>query len=280
TMLIITPPNIYNTVFREVDNELRNCVTLAITEKIWEQMNHSLLYNATQINHKKDINTEFSCETTCIDEVFDLPQASANTILNELYDQLTSIWETSRTDTTGSATQLPIKWISTRNDEAIELSRQEQAKQRFAKAFGFTKTMINKVIELDLDKKLITMLEDFHEKEIRPKNLELNSMTNKSNKTNITNLNEKNYQGSENETSNSSDRFDEIQKRKAPVVAENPTLKRYKGRLPKAHRILSSIENIKSNQQNMKQRSIKCTYYHEIGHNIRCYKAKLTNEAN
>ncbi|CAG8742905.1 22231_t:CDS:2, partial [Gigaspora rosea] len=59
-----------------------------------EQMSHSLLYHITQVDrNRKDINSEFSCETTCIDEIFDLPQASAITILNEVHDQLASIWE-------------------------------------------------------------------------------------------------------------------------------------------------------------------------------------------
>ncbi|CAG8625274.1 2400_t:CDS:2, partial [Racocetra persica] len=63
TMPIITPPNIYNIIFREIDSELHNCVTLAITEKIREQINH-----------------------TCIDEVFDLSQTLANTILKTISD--------------------------------------------------------------------------------------------------------------------------------------------------------------------------------------------------
>ncbi|CAG8745726.1 3641_t:CDS:2, partial [Gigaspora rosea] len=172
------------------------------------------------INYYKDINAKISCETTCIDEVFDLLQTSASTILSEFYDQLASIWEVRHmiymapsqfvfllktearfhinminhhwlndniygsdlnnrnfirlvdADTTSSATQFPIKWISIENNEVVELSRQKQgltqqrlkAKQRFAKAFGLAKAMINKAIELDLDKKLITILEDFMKK--------------------------------------------------------------------------------------------------------------------
>ncbi|CAG8745721.1 3640_t:CDS:1 [Gigaspora rosea] len=100
---------------------------------------------------------------------------------------------------------------------------------------------------------------------------------------NITNSNEENHLVSENvnenKTFNSLDESDETRKRKVLIVAENPTLKRRKGRQPKAHRILSSIENNKNNQQ-VKQRSIKCTYCHEIGHNIRCCKARLADKAN
>ncbi|CAG8684653.1 9073_t:CDS:2 [Racocetra fulgida] len=273
TMPIITPPNIYNTIFHEVDSELHNCVTLAITEKIQEQMNY--------IDHnKKDI--EFSCETACIDEVFDLPQTSANTILNDFHDQLASIWEVQHMtyvappqfvfllktgnykytykletisgwvckhflrvictspeagfhinminrhwlnnnvygsdlnnknfirlvneDTNSSTTQLSIKWISTENSKVIGLSRQEQ------------------------DKKLITMLENFHEKEIKP-NLDLNNTThtfNNLNKLSITNSNEKNHLESENKNKlfNSLNELDDTRKRKDLVEVENPILKR------------------------------------------------------
>ncbi|CAG8791537.1 22960_t:CDS:1, partial [Racocetra persica] len=51
----------------------------------------------------------------------------------------------------------------------------------------------------------------------------------------------------------------------------------------KAQRIFSSIENNKNNQQlskTTKQRYIKYTYCQEIGHNIRCCKTRLADEAN
>ncbi|CAI2191108.1 7366_t:CDS:2, partial [Funneliformis geosporum] len=39
SMLLISPPNIYNTIFQDIDNEIHIHVTFAITEKIHEQMN-------------------------------------------------------------------------------------------------------------------------------------------------------------------------------------------------------------------------------------------------
>ncbi|CAI2193228.1 6380_t:CDS:1, partial [Funneliformis geosporum] len=45
--------------------------------------------------------------------------------------------------------------------------RQLKAKQRFAKVFSLAKTTINKAIELDLDEKLISILENFRETEIK-----------------------------------------------------------------------------------------------------------------
>ncbi|CAG8816426.1 15396_t:CDS:1, partial [Racocetra fulgida] len=156
------------------------------------------------------------------------------------------------TDAISSTIQFPIKWIAVENNEIIGLSRQEQksaqqqlkAKQRFAKVFGFAKGMINKAIEVDLDRKLITMLESFYENEIKP-NLESNNVTytdsnefNVANKTNIINSNEGNHleYTDENKVSISSSEFDEERKRKVSVV-ENPILKRQKGRPPKAHRV-------------------------------------------
>ncbi|KAF0401847.1 hypothetical protein F8M41_009435 [Gigaspora margarita] len=100
---------------------------------------------------------------------------------------------------------------------------------------------------------------------------------------NITNSNKENHHiyiyKNENKTSNSLDESDETRKRKVLIVAENSTLKRRKGSQPKAHRILISIEDNKSNQQ-VKQRSIKCIYCHEIGHNIRYCKTRLADETN
>ena len=46
-MPLISPPNIYNTMFQDIDNEFRIHVTHAITEKIHKQMNLSFLYHAT-----------------------------------------------------------------------------------------------------------------------------------------------------------------------------------------------------------------------------------------
>ena len=94
-MPIITLPNIYHIVFREIDNELRNCVTLAITEKIREQMNYSFLYHAKLIESNQLIKrkNDFLCESACIEEVFDLPQTCANVIFDEINEHLASIWE-------------------------------------------------------------------------------------------------------------------------------------------------------------------------------------------
>ena len=71
-MPLIIPSNIYNTIFQDIDNELRIYITLAITEKIHEQMNLSFLYHAKQIE-PRDFNVEFLYENNCIDKMFDLP---------------------------------------------------------------------------------------------------------------------------------------------------------------------------------------------------------------
>jgi hypothetical protein len=86
-MPLISPPNIYNTIFQDIDNELRTHITLSITEKIHEQMNLSFFYHATQLDsNKRNFNIDFSCEKGCVNEVFDLPQGCANAILEDIHD--------------------------------------------------------------------------------------------------------------------------------------------------------------------------------------------------
>ncbi|CAG8534935.1 518_t:CDS:1, partial [Cetraspora pellucida] len=96
-MLIISPPNIYNTIFQEIDKELCTYITFAITEKIWEQMNYSFLYYATQIEFnnlaQNNLDLDVLYETSCVNEVFDLPQTCINMILLKFRGQISSIWE-------------------------------------------------------------------------------------------------------------------------------------------------------------------------------------------
>jgi len=82
---LISPPNIYNTIFFDIDLELRTFVTLPIIDKIHEQMNHSFLYHATKSNNEMALqkDKEVDCETACSDEVFDLPQVRVRTIVHE-----------------------------------------------------------------------------------------------------------------------------------------------------------------------------------------------------
>ncbi|CAI2177011.1 8437_t:CDS:1, partial [Funneliformis geosporum] len=65
---------------------------------------------------------------------------------------------------------------------------------------------------------------------------------------------------------------------KRPFLAvENPVIKCQKGRIQMVRRIISNVEN----QQPpvvQKSRSVTFTYCHEIGHNIRHCKARITNE--
>ena len=73
---------------------------------------------------------------------------------------------------------------------------------------------------------------------------------------------------------------DNAQKRNIPVVAENPAVKRRKGRPQTARRVLNSIEvNQQSSVAVTKSRSITCTFCHKTGHNIRHCEMKLANEA-
>ncbi|CAI2198276.1 19227_t:CDS:1 [Funneliformis geosporum] len=65
---------------------------------------------------------------------------------------------------------------------------------------------------------------------------------------------------------------------KRPFLAvENPVVKRQKGRSQMVCRIVSNIENQQPSVM-QKSKSVICTYCHKIGHNIRHYEARITNE--
>jgi hypothetical protein len=182
-------------------------------------------------------------------------------------------------DTVGSTIQLPVKWVSITTREVIGLSRQEQglaqqqlkAKQRFTRVFGLAKTMINKAIELDLDEKLISILEEFQETEIKP-TLYLNNTSCTQFNDNLIVLVEHNEIVANELKSN----INNVSRRKILDV-ENLVVKCRKGRLQTARRILGSVENQQASVAS-KSRSITCTYCHEVGHNIRSCEERIANE--
>lgn len=194
-----------------------------------------------------------------------------------------------------SATHSYTKWTSITTNKVNGFSKQEQelqlkAKQRFAKVFGIAKTMINKAIELDLDKKLIAILEDFREKEIKLI-LGFNITTceqsvNESREANVIIVNDacsseyrKENQMLPNYLNELKFDADNAQKRNVPVVAENPVIKRRKGCPQTACRVFNSIEvNQQSSAAVTKSKSITCTFCHKTGHNIRRCEIKLANE--
>ncbi|CAG8715147.1 17220_t:CDS:2, partial [Cetraspora pellucida] len=76
SMPYISPPNIYNTVFMDVNTEIRTFITMSIVNKIREQMNHSFLYYVKESVKYAALEKgeEVDCETLCLDEIFDLSQ--------------------------------------------------------------------------------------------------------------------------------------------------------------------------------------------------------------
>src|SRR5208282_3925439 len=147
-----------------------------------------------------------------------------------------------------------VKWVSITTSEVIGLSKQEQGlaqqklkvKQRFAKVFGLAKTTINKAIELNLDEKLIEILENFREAEIKPI-LNINNVV-------CTNTNES-------EEENSTDDLEhnepsDMHRRKILAV-ENPVVKHRKGRPQTVRRVLGNVEN---QQSPVIQKSRSVTY--------------------
>ncbi|KAF0549280.1 protein far1-related sequence 5-like [Gigaspora margarita] len=94
-MPFISLPNIYNTIFSDVDLEIRTFITLLIVNKIHEQINYSFLYNVKILVDYMALqkDREINCEIACLDEVFDLPQVKASTIFNEYHNRIVHIWE-------------------------------------------------------------------------------------------------------------------------------------------------------------------------------------------
>ncbi|CAG8494318.1 5262_t:CDS:2 [Scutellospora calospora] len=106
-------------MLQDIDRELCICIIFTITEKICEQINHSFLYHATQVEFDKvaqnNSNVDISYEISCIDEVFDLPQVFS----------------------------FSTEWVPIATNEITRLSKQDQefaqqylkAKQQYAKVF-------------------------------------------------------------------------------------------------------------------------------------------------
>ncbi|CAG8790663.1 1649_t:CDS:1, partial [Cetraspora pellucida] len=153
---------------------------------------------------------------------------------------------------------LPTKWapilgndIHEFSDREIELAKSHlKEKQRYGKVFGLAKTLVNKSIELELDKQLISLLEDFQKNKLMP-------ISHQSSQNNI--IHEK-----ENVQSNI-------------VEIKNPVTKKRKGHPRGTKRILSSIE-INQQLSKTKTRSNRCKQCGEYGHNIRSCEKK-SNES-
>ncbi|CAG8785148.1 3666_t:CDS:2, partial [Racocetra persica] len=247
SMPLISPPNLYNVVFQNIDNELCTYITFAIVKKIKEQINHSFLYYAIQIEPDRLVtNIEVLCDTNCIEEVFDLLQTYANDILSEVYDQLISAW---KIPTVSSE-------INRLTKESQEIAQQHlSAKQQFAKVFE------------------INMILNTNNCRSRDTSIVINNTIQDENTLNNTLNNESN---SSNEA-----KFDtnEVKKRKGSNISiENSLTKCHKGWPPGAQRILSSIEVNQQSRSATKIRSIKCAYCNKTGHNIRSYKIKSSDE--
>jgi hypothetical protein len=137
--------------------------------------------------------------------------------------------------------------------------------------FGLAKTMINKAIELDLDEKLISILEEFQKTEIKPM-LYLNNTSCTQFNDNLIVLVEYN----EIVANELEPNVNNVSRRKILDV-ENLVVKHRKGRPQTVRRILGFIENQQASVVS-KSKSITCTYYHEVGHNIRSCEEKIDNE--
>ncbi|CAG8629638.1 439_t:CDS:2, partial [Racocetra fulgida] len=283
SMLLISLPNIYNTIFSNIDVELRAFISLPIVNKMREQMNLSFLYRAKESTNDFafEQDRQVDCETSCLDEIFDLPQVSTSRIFREFYDQIVSIWEVfhisminrhwykdqfynSNVDDrqfiqlgipNNDHNYFLMKWTPSSSIDVHRFSYNEieqvqshiKEKQCYAKVFGLAKALVNKAIEFELDKKLIALLEKFKINEIIP---------------NLCSQHQNN--GTERE---STQRLDS----NSYIEVKNLTTKKRKGRPRGARRILSSIE---VNQQLTKSRSNRCKNCGEQGYNIRSCKKK------
>ncbi|CAG8683353.1 6806_t:CDS:2, partial [Cetraspora pellucida] len=76
SMPYISLPNIYNTVFMNVDTEICTFITMLIVNKIREQINYSFLYYAKESVKYAALeeDEEVDCKTLCLDKIFNLPQ--------------------------------------------------------------------------------------------------------------------------------------------------------------------------------------------------------------
>ncbi|CAG8493647.1 12701_t:CDS:2 [Gigaspora rosea] len=224
SMPLISTPNIYNTIFSDVNAKLCTFITLPIVSKIREQMNLSLLYCAKKSSNDFPLkqDSEVDCGTSCLDKVFDLLQVSTSKIFCEFYSQIVFIWEVQHVkypdiphfifllsnssyqctcklamtlgwdqfynsdvdnrqfiqlgNSNNNYYHFPTKWTPNLSIDIHKFSCNEieqvqsrlKEKQCYAKVFGLAKALVNKTIDLELDKKLIALLEEFKNNEIMP----------------------------------------------------------------------------------------------------------------
>ncbi|KAF0445972.1 protein far1-related sequence 5-like [Gigaspora margarita] len=313
-MPFISAPNIYNTIFLNVNIEIRTFVTMPIVNKIREQMNYSFLYYAKESAKYVALEEgeEVDCETSYLDEIFNLLQVRTSTIMHEYHNQIISIWEVRHikysdishfvfilmddqvynddisdrcfvrlgSSNNDSFHSFPTKWAPISSNDSHSFSDREielvhshlKEKQHYAKIFGLAKTLVNKSIELDLDEQLTSLLENFKKSITMPISYQSHQ-----NHVDI-------VLDNENAQSNIVDHQNNIVLEKENVQSnivevKNPVAKKRKGRPRGAQRILSSIE-VNQQLSKTKTRSNRCKYCGEYGHNIRsCEKKQDESES-
>ncbi|KAF0391091.1 hypothetical protein F8M41_010781 [Gigaspora margarita] len=128
--------------------EIRTFVTMPIVNKIREQMNYSFLYYAKESAKYVALEKaeEVDCETSCLDEIFDLPQRKDQVYNDDISNRCFVRLGSSNND---SLYFFPTKWapISSNNshgfsDREIELVHSHlKEKQRYAKIFELANTL-------------------------------------------------------------------------------------------------------------------------------------------